>query len=146
MWPRGLGGVPLSEQVQNHVTMDYAGPILFPIPLYQPLAELRPIRMWLSCHTLGWVPYITSRVHSLSHLLTPLVCAVGCICVPGVKAEPHYPEAQLVDVILQAVDHLCQTWCQAAAAKAAFGPLSSLADPRTSASKSFVLVLVGWLP
>ena len=33
--PHGLVSTQLSEQVQNHLTVHYAGPILFPIPIYQ---------------------------------------------------------------------------------------------------------------
>lgn len=67
IWPCGLVSVLLLEQDQNHVIMDDVGPILFPIPIYQRLAELTPICVWLSCHTLEWVTCMTSRVHSLSH-------------------------------------------------------------------------------
>ena len=32
--PHGLVSIPLSEQIQNHLIVDYAGPILFSIPIY----------------------------------------------------------------------------------------------------------------
>ena len=35
IWPHGLVSIQLSEKVQNHLIVDYAGPILFLIPIYQ---------------------------------------------------------------------------------------------------------------
>jgi len=35
IWSHGLVCVQLLEHVQNHLIVDYTGPILFPIPIFQ---------------------------------------------------------------------------------------------------------------